>query len=104
MIFGLMVDFIMTIFGFDEREDADEATIDADGANIILIGFHSMVGTGVGMTMFVVMVAVLYLNQRPAKRLSEAVADLDSLYLNLVHENGEFVLLSVTTRAVTETL
>jgi len=104
MMFGLRDGFIMEILGFDERENADEATVDADRTDFILIVFHPIVGTGVGMSMFVVMVAVLDLNQRPAKRLSEAVADLDGLYLYLVHENGEFVLPSVTTWAVTEML
>ena len=102
MVLGLTVDFVMKIHG-RERENADEATVDVDSTNFILIVFHSFVGTGVGTSMFVVMVAVLHLNQRPAKRLSEGIADLDGLYLYLVHENAEFALLAVTTWVVTET-
>jgi len=52
-----------------------------------------MFGVLLGMTMLVVMVVV---NQRPTERLSEAVTNLDRLYLDAVHEYSEFALFAMT--------
>lgn len=81
-----------------ERKNVDEATIDANAPSffIILLIFRTVVG----MTMVVV---VVDFNQRPTKRLSEAVANLDRLDLDPVHEDSEFGLLSATPWAMTET-
>jgi len=62
----------------------------------------------VGMFMVVVMVVVtmmmIGLDQRPTKGLSEAIADLDRLYLDPVHEDSEFALFAMTAGAVAEAL
>ena len=54
------------------------------------------------MMMVVVVTVVLDFDQRPTKRLSEAVTNLDRFDLHLVHENSDFALM--TPRAMTEML
>jgi len=59
------------------------------------------------LTMVVVVVVVtmvLDFNQRPAERLSEAVANLDRLYLDPVHDNSSTAFFATTAWAMTETL
>lgn len=45
---------------------------------------------------------VVDFDQRPTKGLPEAITDLDGLYLETMHEYGEFIVSSITSWTMTE--
>jgi hypothetical protein len=85
-----------------ERKDANETTIDTNTSGFFVL---SVLGAVRRFTMVVVMVVVVFgFNQRPTERLSEAVANLNRLYLDGVYKNSDFALFSMTAWAIMETL
>jgi len=89
-----------------ERKDVDEATVNPNTAGLfILLLVFSTIRRAARVTMVVVMVVtVLDIDQRPTERLSEAVTNLNRLYLDPVHEDSDLALFAMAAWAMTETL
>jgi len=71
---------ITTLSSRNRRERKNANKVITAGISIGDVGRLTMVVVGV----------VLDFNQRPTERLSEAIPNLDSFYLDLVNEDGDF--------------